>query len=248
MENDTWIGKKGFRYYYYRFRDSEYYGLSIVGFTLLISLVLLFTIIIPEVTQWFSIRDQVIATRQKIATLQQNISYVNSLNRNELNSQLVTVSHALPPEKDFGAILETIANAAAASSVSLSDYAFQVGNIVSTKTQQISAIQKNGLFSIELTIIANGNSTTIRNFIKTLENSLPLAQLTSINGSGQNVSIHLVFYQKPFPNVTFSPDTPLQGVSATKAQLLQKLAKWDNLGTIQSPPPPSGSNSAIPIF
>ena len=91
MNNDTWIGKKGFRYFYYKFRDSEYYGLAIIGVTLLVCAVLLFNIIIPEVTQWFSIRDEVIATREQIATLQQNINFINNLDKNALNSQLQTV-------------------------------------------------------------------------------------------------------------------------------------------------------------
>src|SRR5579872_1278457 len=139
MNSDTWIGKKGFRYYYYRFRDSEYYGLAIIAFTLLVSVILLFSIIIPEVTQWFSIRNEVVAAREQIATLQQNVSFVNNLNKNALNSQLLTVSHALPPEKNFGDILSTISNTAAVSNVSLSNYAFQVGNISSTKSKEISA-------------------------------------------------------------------------------------------------------------
>jgi hypothetical protein len=248
MNTDTWIGKKGFRYWYYRFRDSEYYGLAIIAFTLLVSVILLFSIIIPEVTQWFSIRNEVIAARQEIATLQQNITFVNNLDKNSLDSQLMTVSHALPTEKDFGNMLSTISNAAAVSGVSLSNYEFQVGNIASTKSKQISALQKDGLFTIEITLIANGNNTTIRNFIKTLENSLPLAEITNLNGTGENVSVRLTFYQKPFSDVSFSADTPLEALSPTKIRLIQKLAKWDNTGNTQGLPAFSSSNSAVPLF
>ena len=115
MSSDTWVGKKGFRYWYYRFRDSEYYGLAIVGFTVLICAILIFRIIIPEVSQWFSIRDEVIATQQQIATLQQNINFINNLDKNTLDSQLQTVSHALPPDKNFSYELIALSNAAASS-------------------------------------------------------------------------------------------------------------------------------------
>src|SRR6266851_199854 len=133
MKSDVWIGKKGFRYWYYRFRDSEYYSLTAIGFTVLICIVLLFNIIIPELSQWFSIRNEVIAARAQIATLQQNITFINTLDKNRLNSQLQTASHALPPEKNFGFMLNAISNAAVTSGVSLNDYAFQVGNITSSQ-------------------------------------------------------------------------------------------------------------------
>lgn len=67
MRNDDgWIGKKGFRYWYYRFRDSQYYALSIAGITILVCTLLVFNVIIPEIANWFSIRQEVIATQAKI--------------------------------------------------------------------------------------------------------------------------------------------------------------------------------------
>src|SRR5258708_1652220 len=148
MKNDGWIGKKGFRYWYYRFRDSEYYSLVVIGVTILICLILLFNVIIPEVTQWFSIRDEVIATRQKIAVLQQNINLMNNLDKNKLNGQLQTASDALPPEKNFGFMLNAISSAASLSNVSLNDFAFQVGNLDNTKGQ-VTDSQFKGVTSLE---------------------------------------------------------------------------------------------------
>src|SRR5580698_4987528 len=127
MKKSLWIGKKGFRYWYYNFRDSEYYSISLIGLVIIVSIYLLFNVIIPETSQWFSIRREVVATRQNIAVLQQNINYMNNLNKNVLNSQLQTVSTALPPEKNFTSMLNAITGAAATSGVSLNDYSFAVG-------------------------------------------------------------------------------------------------------------------------
>lgn len=249
MNNDTWIGKKGFRYWYYRFRDSEYYGLAIIGVTLLVCIILLFNIIIPEVTQWFSIRDEVIATRDRIATLQQNINFITNLDKNTLDSQLNTVSHALPPEKNFSFMLNALSNAAANSGVSLSDYAFQVGNIASTKKGQTGSGElQNGVSTIEITVIVNGNLDGIKHFITSLENNLPISEVSSVNGTGDNVSVRLKFYQRPFNNVSFSADTPLASLPSKKVELLQNLAKWDNTSNDQNATQPSGSNSAVPLF
>jgi len=248
MASDTWIGKKGFRYYYYKFRDSEYYGLAIIGFTLLVCGVLLFNIIIPEVSQWFSIRNEVIATQARIATLQKNITFINNLDKNALNSQLQTVSHALPPEKNFGYILNDLSNAAADSGVSLDDYAFQVGTIASKKGKPTpGSTLPNGVSTIELTVIVIGNINSINHFIKSLENNLPVSQITNVNGARDNVSIRLQFYQKPFNNVSFSADTPLEGLSAAKTEFLRNLASQDKTNVDQTPLQ-SSSSSAIPLF
>ena len=245
MRNDTWIGKKGIRYYYYRFRDSEYYSVAIIGLTIIGCILLVFNIIIPELNQWFSIRDEVAATQQKIDTITQNISFINGLDRNKLNSQLQTVSSALPSNKDFGFMISALNSAAESSGVSLNDYAFQVGD-VSAKGQKGAPL--NGLSSIGITITVNGDINSIKRFIATLEKTAPVSEVISINGSGQNVSLSIQFYQKPFATVSFAPDTPLQPITSDKTQLLDKISKWGNVTQTQNTPTEESSGSAVPLF
>lgn len=245
MRNDTWIGKKGFRYYYYRFRDSEYYSVAIIGLTIIGCILLVFNIIIPELNQWFSIRDEVAATQQKIDTITQNISFINGLDRNKLNSQLQTVTSALPSNKDFGFMISALNSAAESSGVSLNDYAFQVGDL-STKGQKGAPL--NGLSSIGITITVNGDINSIKRFIATLEKTAPVSEVISINGSGQNVSLSIQFYQKPFATVSFAPDTPLQPISVDKTQLLNNISKWGNVTQTQNTPTEESSGSAVPLF
>jgi len=249
MATDTWIGKKGFRYYYYKFRDSEYYGLAIIGFTLLVCGILLFNIIIPEVTRWFSIRNEVIATQARIAILQKNINFINNLDKNALNSQLQTVSDALPPEKNFGFMLNALSNAAADSGVSLGDYAFQVGTIGSSKGPGPKvATLPNNISTIEITVIVNGNIASVKHFIKSLENNLPISQIMTVNGSQGNVSIRLDFYQRPFSNVIFSSDNPLLELPTAKVNLLRSLASEDKTSGEPTALQQTSSSSAVPLF
>jgi hypothetical protein len=246
MKSEVWVGKKGYRYYYYRFRDSEYYSLVVIGFTLLICFVLIFNIIVPEVTHWFSIRDEVIATRQRISILQQNINFINNQDKGVLNTQLQTVSHALPPEKNFSYMLNAISNSAATSGVSLNDYAFQVGN-VTTGQSNAGDVQRKGLSTIEITVVVNGSVDSVRRFIQSLNKNLPLSEVTSVNGTGENVAVRLQFYQKPFANVNFTGETPLTGLPAKKEELLQTISNWDNTSE-QNLSAQSGSRSAVPLF
>jgi hypothetical protein len=264
MKKDIWIGKKGFRYVYYTFRDSQYYSYSIISIICIACFLLIFYVIIPELSNWFSIRDEVEATQQKISVLQQNISFINNLDKNQLDTQLQTASNALPPDKDFGMMLQSLSRAAAASGVSLNDFSFQVGslqlNTSSAKTEPavrtvpqigtpLGTPQTNGLSTIQITVVAGGDITRIENFMKDLENSLPLAEVTNINGSGTNVSITIEFYEKPFPTITFTGETPLAPLSQDNQTLLQSLSKLDttqskNTSTVIS----SGSATTIPLF
>lgn len=249
MSKEVWIGKKGFRYWYYKFRDSELYSFTTVGVAIVICLALLIYWIIPELNNWFSIRNEVIATRQRIAVLQQNINFINTLNKNTLNQQLQVATGALPSEKDFGTILDAISYASVNSGVSLSDYSFQVGNIASS-SGQVNVVGYNGLSSIQVTIVVNGGIDQIKHFIQSLENTLPLSEVTMIDGSGGNISLTIQFYQKPFPASNFSTETPLTPLSAGEVSLLQTLSQWKTTTGIQNAAPQTSSSSAssIPLF
>ena len=245
MSNETWIGKKGFRYWYYKFRDSELYSFTTFVVAILICIVILIYLILPELNNWFSIRQEVVATRQRISVLQQNITFMNNLDRNVLNQQLLTSTEALPPQKDFATILSSISNASANSGVSLNDYSFQVGNIASSSGQSVAT---NQLTAIQVIVVVNGSIDQIRKFINTLENSLPLAEVTMINGSVPNTAVTINFYQKPFPTGNFSPDIPLTPITNDKVTLLQKLSQWQNTSGLQSKTPSTSSGSATPLF
>lgn len=245
MSNEVWIGKKGFRYWYYKFRDSELYTLTLLGITIIVSFFLLFNVIIPELNNWFSIRKEVAATRQQISVLQQNINFLNNLDKGILNSQLQTATQALPATKDFGMMLNAISNASATSGISLNDYSFEIGNIASS-SGQLTTSKYSGLSSIQVTVTVNGNLGQIRKFVQSLQNSLPLSEVTTINGSGSNMTIAIIFYQKPFPTTNFSADTPLTPVSQEQVTLLQNLSKWE-VPVLQNSTS-SSSGSAVPLF
>lgn len=248
MKNDdNWIGKKGFRYWYYRFRDSHYYALGVMAITIIVCSALVFNVILPELSNWFSIRQEVIATQDKISILQNNIGFMNTLDRNTLNQQLDTVAAGLPPQKDFGGMLDSISSAAFASGVSLNDYNFQVGSIASG-SGQLTDVRYQGLAVIKIILVVNGSLDNVRRFIASLEKSVPLAEVTNIDGNGENVSISVQFYQKPFPNVDVTGSQPFEQITAEKLAVIQTLQQWkQNIRTPGNVAVPA-SNSAVPLF
>jgi hypothetical protein len=197
--------------------------------------VLLFYVVIPEVTNWFSIQQEVDTTQQQIAVLQQNISLINNLDKNQLDNQLQTASHALPPEKDFSLVLQSIAYASAKSNISLNNYSFQIGSIKSATTLPGISIANTDTTPLQIVIVASGGLNNLITFMNDIQNSLPLATVTKIDGSVGNLSITIEFYQKPFPNITFSSDTQLTPLSANDNKLLQQLSQWDHTASSSIP-------------
>ncbi len=246
MANDTWIGKKDLRYYYYRFRDSEYYSIVLVGFTVVVCLFLIAQVIIPQLTNWFSIRQEIIATRERIAALQTNINFMNTVDRNALDTQLLTASAALPPEKDFGAMVDVISNAAVTSGVSLNDFSFQVGNVASS-ARVFSDPRYKDLASIRITLVVLGQIDGVKRFIQSVEKSIPISEVVNIDGSGQTVSVSMQFYQKSYPKLTLDATKQLVPLTAEKSTLLQKLSTMKKA----APNPPrssSTSGTTMPLF
>lgn len=245
MSKEVWIGKKGFRYWYYRLRDSEYYSLILIGFTVLICLMLIFGIIMPQLTNWFSIRQETIATRERIAVLQNNINYLNNLDRNKVAANVDTVTSALPIEKDFSAMLAVVSDAAISSNVAMNDFTFQVGAVTGSKVAQNQP--KNALSSVRLTLVVVGSMENVKRFINKVESSVPVAEVVNIDGTDQAVAISIQFYQKDFPDIKVNDDKQLEDLPAEKLAILQKLQ------SMKKPLPvdfgsSSASGGGIPLF
>lgn len=246
MKSDTWIGKKGYRYWYYKYRDSEYFSIAIMVSTVLVCVLLIFNFIIPQLTTWFSIRDEVVATQARIAVLQENINYMNTLDKRTMNAQLETATTALPPEKDFGIMLNVLTEASLKSGVALNDFTFQVGNVDSDKDQIIDPRHKD-LSNIKMTVVVTGPVTSVRTFIRTLEESIPLSEVVDLDGSGQTISISMQFYQKNLPEVDIKPEDPIIALSPDKTALLEKIAAW-NRGVVADFSNETASGGATPLF
>jgi hypothetical protein len=248
MNDDTWLGKNSLRFWYYRYKDSSYYSLSIISLTIIVCIILIVQIIIPQVQSWFSIRDEVIATRERISVLRDNSNFMNNLDRSLLNSQIQIASSALPPEKKFDTILNAISDSALQSSVSLGDFSFHVGNISSSSGQIVDSSQK-GLSGIEITLVVASNIDGAKKFLSKVKEKLPLSEVIQVEGGLQSTTITLRFFQKPYPKIVYHDTQPISPVTGANTQLLQRLSSWQVQAPSQSVSLPSGSSSdKVPLF
>lgn len=247
MAQDTWVGKKGFQYWYYKYRDSDYFSLVVSLVTVVVCLALVFQFIMPQLQNWFSIRDEIVATRSRIEILERNITFVNNLDRGIMESQLQTATTALPLEKDFGSMLNVLSAASLRSGVALNDFSFQVGNVASSQGL-VTDVRHKGLASIKITIVVVGSVRQIQQFIQNVETSIPMAEVVNIDGSGQTISLSVQFYQKAVPDLAVQPDKPLESLSSENVALLRQLATWKKAQPLPNLDVKTATGGAVPLF
>lgn len=139
MKKEVYFGKNSLRFLYYRYKDSPYYFLGIIVFTILCCLVLIVQVIMPQYDKWFSIRNEVEITQKKIDILKQNVNYMNTLDRALVADHFQVAIAAMPVEKDFSTILAAVNDSALKAGVALEDYSFQLGDLRGEEKTKTSA-------------------------------------------------------------------------------------------------------------
>lgn len=246
MKKNIFFGHNDFRFFYYRYKDSNYYTISFFVTIILVSIILMNKIILPQIDNYFSIEREAAALNSQIKKINGNISFMNSLDKSTVDTQLKTVIQALPSENDFSGIIDAISETAIKSGVSIKDFSFQLngnsaysGNI-NNKSESIVPIQ--------LAIEIEGNVSTYKKFLKEILEKIPLAEVLSIEGNSAAIKISLQFYYKPFPKIVFKEDEPISAISNDNIGLIQKLSSWKTDNFEQNIIDSSGTSSAVPLF
>lgn len=245
MKNDVKQLKdvKDLQYLYYRYKDAKAFTLGVIVLIFLASFVLVGKVIIPQMQNWISIRQEVAAAKERIKNLRTNQNYLVSVSDMTMNDQFTTANAALPFEKDFIGILNAVAAASIKSGVLLDDYSFQVGNL-STKSAQLSP---QTAISVNLTV--NGNIDAVKLFMKEMRETVPLSEVVAARYVTGTASIDMIFYYKIAQDkLSITYTDPITIVNGDDLQLLTKLEQWrvSSLGSMDSVPV-SASDSGIPV-
>ncbi len=114
MNQPTPINQTTFRILYFRYK-----GYFIPVGTIIVCMLLFVFVIIPQIQTWFSLRDDTITEQNKIATINQNLTFTSQLDQATLTKQLALASLALPQEKSFEQVLSAVSQAAVNAQLNL---------------------------------------------------------------------------------------------------------------------------------
>lgn len=217
---DRGFSRRTIKLYYHRFKDSPWYSVSIFSVVIVVCLLLLWLVIIPQLNRWFSILDEEAKTRTRIAAISGNISFLTNMNDLSLDKDLTITAGAIPYEIDYGGILQAITNSAVVSGVTLSDFSFQVGQLMSLKKT------KSGFHPLKLTIFVSGPIDNVKRFISEINKKLPLAEVTEWQASEDRSTLTIMFLHKQAPEIVLKDTVSLEPISSTNRNVINMLSTW----------------------
>jgi Tfp pilus assembly protein PilO len=207
---------------YFRYKDSPYYLGTFIGITLLVSVLLIIYIVIPQVSSFFSVAEEVATTQEQISTLKNNTAYLTSLNTATLNDQLNLVFEALPADKDFAAVIDAINTAALDSGVSVNDYSVLVGELATPSAELKQFV------TLDLSISVAGTKEEAKAFLQKMYEVLPISQVRSLALTEESSMFKIAFYFKPYPKGTYNVTQPIGAIPPQKEALFNVLATWQH--------------------
>ncbi len=260
MSKRIFFGQNDVRYFYSRYKDSKYYSFSIFSLVIFVCSILLMGVVIPQLNKYFSIRQEVSVKQEQLRIMNENINFINKIDRSSLNRQLEIATIALPAEKDFDGILNAISDSSIRAGVTFSDFNFSVGDISSKSANEADNSQAvsdpaagaagdwdTNSPSIKLIVSIRGDINRVKLFLKEISEKLPLSEIQSIDSDDTNTEVEIKFYYKSYPEIKFQESTPLAPIALEKTQLIERLALWKSY-IKENTIPPIGTNSATPLF
>ena len=215
MKENTNIDINTIRTLYKKYKEHLTYILII-----LVTIILFLFFVLPRIKDLARLNDERKIELNKLSILKNKLDLLSNLDDSKLDAQFLVVSSALPSDKDFEGVLNSISSATERSEVSLSDYEFQVGGL-----SQRLPVTTPGFPSLPLVVSIRGTPLQVAKFIGYLSKSTPLSEVTSIVQNSSNAIIAINFYYKTL-TPQLDDSQAIAPVSEKGKQVIDTLSSW----------------------
>jgi len=203
-----------------------------------VSILLFFQFVIPEFGLLFKAQEEVNALKAKTELLKKNLDMLTNINQDTLDSQYNTMILALPINKDYIEILNTVNVAAQKAGVNIGNYSFKVGSLGKSDSVDISPV-------IKLTVPIESGLTGSNIFVQIINKTVPLSQIDSVNIGNTSSSITLSFYYKLLDTSNYSQDALISPVSQEGLDLIDQMKEFRTASSFSMPAVPTATASAV---
>ena len=218
MNKNFRLDQKSLRLFYFRYKDTPEFVMSVSGVCIVVGIVLFFGFVVPQISSWFSIQQEVVATRDRVKTIKDNTVLMNAMSDSDLTNKVQIASNALPSEKDFTGILDALSSAARDAHVGLADYSFSLGQLSDDKKPEVA--------TAKVDVALSAGFDAAGEFVKHLKEKTPLSDVTNIAVSGETATVTVLFYYQPYGQIPLDATQPILLVPAQKEVLLNTLQTW----------------------
>lgn len=212
--------KKELRPYYIKYKP---WILPVVLFS--VSFFVVFRIIVPQLSSISDTKNTISLKQDELNRLTTTYQTLSAQDPSTADSQLATVSKALPTAKDIAGIFTTILDSASAAGVSLEGFSVRVGGIYGKAAVATSA---NGAFPfLSMEIKINSKlASQFTDFADTIQRKLPISEIKTFDLSRASGSIQVNFFYKPTDLAIISKQDKIGPLSAQEQKLLQTLETY----------------------
>ena len=213
---------------------------------ILVCIFLFIFLIVPQIQDIFLENAKSKKLERRVDIIKQNTSFLSSLPPDTVNTDTQVALSALPVQKDYAGIIESIASAASMASVSVDDFTFGVGSLATPSARIASP-------TIQVKLHINGGFEGSKRFIQELSKSAPLSEISFVQTSASSSELTVVFFYRPLTSIRFSEDISLKPLSSSDQELLTTLSSWKKAQLPESAiprgvgPNPFGDTTAAPI-
>ncbi|MDZ4228097.1 MAG: hypothetical protein U1E54_02520, partial [Candidatus Levybacteria bacterium] len=182
-------------------------------------------------------REEALATSLRIEALKANLDVLTNINEETLDLQLKTLSLALPLNKDFFGILNSVYSTAQKTGVDLGSFSFKIGDIAKSESGDNFPV-------IKLSAPINSGVIAINSFVETISKTVPLAEVYSVKIGNISSTVSLSFYYRPLSVSNYSQDVRISPISQKGLELVNQLGKFENAQSFLESPEPVATSSA----
>lgn len=188
---------------------------------ILISVILFFQFVIPQFGVLLKVRKEASEASLKLKTLKKNLDVLTNINEEVLDSQLTILSLALPLNKDFIGILNSVYFTAQKTGVNLGSFSLKIGDLAQSKNDDNFPV-------VKLSTPINSSVTAISSFIEAIDKTIPLSEVYLVKVGNISSMISLSFYYKPLGASNYSQDARISPISQKGLTLVSQLSEFEN--------------------
>lgn len=188
---------------------------------MLLSILVFFQFVTPQLNELFRARDEAQKSLAKLQVFKDNLTILSNINDETLDSQLKTLNSALPSNKDFVGILNSVYSIAQRTGVSLGNFSLKIGDLD-------EAGDKNNFPVINLSVPVNADIALINSFVESMSKSLPLSEVYAIDISNSSTTVELSFYYKPLGDSKYSQDVRINPISQRGLGIIKQMKDFED--------------------
>lgn len=193
---------------------------------LLFASILFFVVVLPQLSEVGNYQSQISDRKNHIGTLQKSLSTLTSQNSQQLDTDYLAATTALPNTKNIIGIYSSLTSAAVDANVLIKSFTLSVGDVYNSngKLSPSTTTSVHGVPYLMASVQVQGaSSVQIVNFVDNIYKRLPLAEVKTIQGGQDQSSIEVNFFYKPYNVDQIANDENISPLDAASQKTLSQI-------------------------